>query len=556
MKMIFLRRIERPLVNDKRRQNCSYNVSMTNPSSANRQIARAAGTVMVAFVLSNLANLASLILNATRFGAQAEMDAFWAANRVCETIFTLMAGGALGSAFIPTFAGLLAKGERQMAWRLASALANLILLALSAAALLAAIYAPWVVRHLLASGFANDPATESLTVSLLRLMLPSAVIFGLSGLVMGILNAHQVFFIPALTPALYRLGMVFGVLVLAPSMGIYGLAWGVVIGASLHLLLQLPGLWRLQGSYTPGLGLALPEVRQVFWLMGPRVFGVAVVQLNFWVNTNLASYMAEGSLAALNWGLTMMLMPQAVIAQAVATAALPTLAAQYALGKLDQVRASLAASLRAILLLALPASLGLILLRQPVVALMMQYGNFDAQSTQMVAWALLWYSAGLVGHCVVEILARAFYALHDTKTPVLVGSAAMGLNVGLSLLLAEWFRRLGLLPHGGLALANSLATGLEALALLWLIQRRLQGLGGRAVWNATVQAALATAGMGLALAGWLRLMQDRSPLLEALGGVVVGGAVYAGLVYLLRVDEARTLTRILAQRLSRIRHGG
>jgi putative peptidoglycan lipid II flippase len=512
---------------------------VTDSAIANRQIARAAGTVMIAFILSNLANLVSLVLNATHFGTHAEMDAFLAANRVSETLFVLMAGGALGSAFIPMFAGMLARGERNESWKLASAIANLVLVILILAAVLAAIFARPLVRYVLAPGFSRQPALETMTVNLLRLMLPSAVLFGISGLVMGILNSHQVFFIPALTPAMYRLGMIFGVLVLAPRLGIYGLAWGVLLGAALHLALQIPSLLKLRGSYFPTLGLHLPAVREVAWLMGPRVFGVAVVQLNFWVNNNLASRMAEGSVTGIGWGLTMMLMPQAVIAQAVATAAMPTMAAQYALGKLDDVRRSLAASLRGILLLALPASLGLILLRQPIVALLMQYGKFDTHSTQLISWALLWYAAGLVGHCVVEILARSFYALHDTKTPVLVGVVAMGLNVLFSLLFSALFDQLGWMPHGGLALANSLATALEMVGLLVLIRRRLSGLEGRSVLVLTIQAAGATTAMVLALWGWFALTAGRPAWMVAVGGLILGGGVYGLAVLATGVKEAR-----------------
>src|SRR4030066_414417 len=340
--------------------------------SANRQIARSAGKVMIALLLSNVANLVSLILNATTFGTQADMDAFVAANRVSETLFVLMAGGALGSAFIPTFTGLLTRGERNPAWKLASAIANLVLVVLILAAILAAIFAQPLVHYVLAPGFASNPAQEALTVNLLRIMLPSAVIFGRSGLGMGLLNSHKVFFIPALTPAMYRLGSIFGVLVLSPKMGIFGLAWGVLIGACLHLLLQLPSLIKLKGSYFPTFGLKMVDVRQVGLLMLPRVFGVAVVQLNFWVNTHLASRMSEGSVTGITWGLTMMLMPQAIIAQSVAMAALPTLSTQFAQGKIDDLRTSLAASLRGILFFAIPASIGMILLRQPIVALMLQ----------------------------------------------------------------------------------------------------------------------------------------------------------------------------------------
>jgi putative peptidoglycan lipid II flippase len=517
--------------------------------SANRQIARSAGKVMIALLLSNLTNLASLIINATTFGTSPEMDAFLAANRVSETLFNLMAGGALGSAFIPTFTGLLTKGQRNPAWKLASAIANLLLVILIAAAALAAIFAQPLVHYLLAPGFANDPAQEALTVNLMRIMLPSAVIFGVSGLVMGILNSHQKFFIPALTPAMYRLGMIFGVLFLTPKMGIYGLAWGVMIGACLHLLLQVPSLIGLKGSYIPTLGLQMADVRQVALLMAPRVFGAAVVQLNFWVNTNLASRMAEGSVTAITWAFTIMLLPQAIIAQSVATAALPTLSGQYALGRLGELRSSLAASLRGILLLAIPATLGLILLRQPITALLLQYGKFTEASTQLISWALLWYAAGLVGHCVVEILARAFYSMHDTKTPVLVGAAAMGLNVALSLLLSSWFARIGWMPHGGLALANSIATALEATSLWVLMRRRLGGIEGNRVLKGTSQAVLATAAMVLVVLGWLRLVGERQAWLVGGGGVVIGGLVYCLVVLGLKVPEVRSLIDIIRRRL-------
>ena len=504
---------------------------------------------MVALILSNLTNLVSLILMGTTFGTEGEMDAFLAANRVSETLFVLMAGGALGSAFIPTFTGLLTQEKRDLAWKLASAVANLVLLALTLAAVLAAIFAQPLVRYVLAPGFAQNPALEALTVSLLRVMLPSAVIFGISGLVMGILNSHQKFFIPALTPALYRLGMIFGVIFLAPQIGIFGLAWGVVIGAILHLVSQIPSLLRLKGWYLPTLGLNLPEVREVGLLMAPRLFGVAVVQLNFWVNTRLASSMTEGSVTSISWALTIMLMPQAIIAQAVATAALPTLSAQYALGKMGELRASLAASLRGILFLALPAALGLILLRQPIVALMLEYGKFDERSTQMVSWALLWYAVGLVGHCIVEIFSRSFYALHDTKTPVIVGVLVMALNIGLSIFFAAWFERLGWMPHGGLALANSIATGLEAVVLWILMRRRLDGIEGRRISLGAAQATLGAGVMGIALWMWLHLAGTVATWMVALGGVLLGGLIYGMMLSILRVSEIQSLLGMVRRRL-------
>jgi putative peptidoglycan lipid II flippase len=477
------------------------------------------------------------------------MDAFLAANQVSETLFILMAGGALGSAFIPTFTGLLTKGEHNSAWRLASAIANLLMVGTIIAACVAAIFARPLVLYVLAPGFANNPEQLSLTVNLLLLMLPTVIIFSISGLAMGILNSNQRFFIPALTPAMYRLGMIFGVLFLTPSMGIYGLAYGVLMGACLHLILQLPSLLRLKGSYTPTFGLKIPDVRQVGILMAPRIFGQAVVQLNAWVNVRLASSMVAGSVTSVKWGFTLMLLPEALIAQSVATAALPTLSAQFALGKPEELRNSLATSLRGILLLAIPASLGLLLLRQPIVALMMQYGNFTASDTQLISWALLWYAVGLVGHCIVEIMARTFYAMHDTKTPVLVGAVVMGLNVGLSLLLSGWFGRLGWLPLGGLALANSIATGLEAGTLWFFMRRRLNGLEGQRVLKGTGQAILSAAIMALVLLGWLGLTHERQAWLVGGGGVLVGGLAYGLSVLIMRVPEVQAAFNLVRRRL-------
>lgn len=506
---------------------------------------------MLAFVFSQLVGLARSILVAGRFGASIELDAFLAANRVSETLFLLVAGGALGSAFIPKFTEFLVRDDRAAAWKLASAVGNLVLLVLSALAALTALFAPQVVRYVLAPGFSANPAQFALTVELLRIQLAASVLFGLGGLVVGILNSRQVFLVPALTPAMYQAGIIFGVLVLSPQMGIHGLAWGVVLGAGLYLGLQIPVLLKQNGFYQFTLGLGNQAVGEVMRLMGPRLLGVAVVQANFWVNIWLASQMAPGSVTGLSYAFALMLMAQAAIAQSIATAAMPTLAAQFALGKMDELRASLAASLRGVLLLSVPASVGLILLRVPLVSLLYQRGQFDAQAVQVVAWALLWYAAGLVGHAVLEILARAFYALHDTRTPVLVGSVAMTLNVIFSFTFAGIFGRAGLMPHGGLALANSLATALEAIVLLILMRRRLGGLNGAQVSSGLFQAMAASAVMTAGLAVSKPLTEDWNLSLLALGGMALGGSLYALACVLLRVPELSALASALRRRLGR-----
>ena len=520
-----------------------------NASNANRQIARAAGTVMIAILFGQLAGLARGILVARAFGASAELDAFFAANRVSETLFLLVAGGALSSAFLPTFAGFLARDEKDFAWRLASSIGNTVTLTLSLLAALLAFFAPQVVRYALAPGLSTDPEIFSLTIALLRIQLVSAILFGLGGLIVGILNAHQIFLIPALTPAAYQLGIIFGAVFLAPFMGIYGLAWGVVIGAALYLLLQIPILLKQNGKYSFTFGWDNSSVREVILLMAPRLLGVAVVQLNFWVNTWLASNMESGSVTGLYYGFSLMIMAQAAIAQSVAIAALPTFSAQHALGKVDEMRGALAASLRGVTLLALPASVGLILLREPLIAALYQRGAFDDHSVNLVAWALLWYAAGLVGHSIMEILTRAFYAQHDTFTPVVIGSIAMGLNVAFSFLFSALFQQIGWMPHGGLALANSLATALEASVLFIVMRKRLNGLEGKFIAKGFSITTLVACGMAVSLFFWLRLADGTNHWVSALGGVVIGGGVYFALAWLLKMPELQSVIQALRRRI-------
>jgi putative peptidoglycan lipid II flippase len=516
--------------------------------SANRQIARASGIVMLGYVLSTAAGLAAQILISRAFGTTSELDAYFAANRVPEFLFTIISGGALASAFLPTFARFLTRGDKGGAWALASSIINLVVIVLGLLSGLAALFAPGIVR-LLAPGF-SDTGQIQLTTSLLRVMLLSPLIFGVSGLLMATLNAHQHFIFPALAPASYRLGQILGVLLLAKRMGIFGLAWGTVIGAALHLLVQLPAFFKLRPRLGFTLGLHLPAVHEVGRLLAPRLLGVAVVQLNFIVNTIIASGQPEGSLAALTIAFTLMIMPQAVIAQAVAVASLPTFSAQVARGEWDALRNSVGSALRGVLYLALPASIGLMMLRTPLVTLLLERGLFDTRSTDLVAWALLWYAAGLVFHSLLEVVVRAFYAQYDTRTPVIVTTVAMSLNIALSLLLAGIFSRAGLPPHGGLALANSTATALETSTLLVLLSRRMGGLDMGRLRKGLLATVGGSSLMALGLWVWLRLTGGAAAWLQGGLGVILGLGAYWVLSWVLGAPEARRLPGMLLRRRS------
>jgi len=509
-------------------------------NSSHRQIARAAGIVMAAFVASRLLGLARDVVIAARLGTSDAADAYWAAFRIPDTIYVLIAGGALASAFIPTFAGYLARDDREGAWRLASGVINLLLVATVVAAVLAEFFAP-SLTFALAPDF--GPEKYALAVTLVRVLLICPVIFGVSGLMMGVLNAQQQFFLPGLAPSAYNVGIILGAWLLIPRLGPMGAAIGAVVGALLHLLVQLPGLVRCGMRYMPVLSLRDPGVRRVLWLMGPRVFGLAVVQINFLVETNLASRLGTGAVAALNYAWRVMLLPQGVFAQGVATAAFPTFAEQAARGQTDAMREALAATLRAIFFVAIPAAVGLFVLRVPLIQALFERGKFMGTSTEAVALALMFYAPGLVAHSGIEIVTRAFYALHDTRTPVYIGVVAMLANLALSLSL------IGPMQIAGLALANSIAAFVELALLLLLIRPRVGGLGGAKTWIALSKATLSALAMAVVVVSFLGFATVPGAILRAGIGVGIGGVVYTLALLLVGADEVRLVTRMILRRV-------
>lgn len=520
---------------------------MSESKDITSRLARSALVLAFAMVFSQLIGLLSKSVIGSVFGASAEVDAFLASNRLTETLFNLVAGGALGSAFVPTFSALLDQDNRKGAWRLASNVANIITAVLIFLCILGYIFAPQIVRYILVPGFSlNDPALQILTVKLLRIQLPSVVVFGVSGLIMGILNANQHFLLPGLAPAMYQIGILAGVLFLSKPFGIEGLAIGALLGSCLHFIVQFPQMLRLrEKSYSSSFGLKDPNVREVIKLMIPRQIGASAVQLNFLINNYIASYLAAGSISALSWGLSLMLMPQAAIAQSVATVSLPLFSVQAARGEMVEMRNALASALRLVLVLAIPASLGLILLGHPIVSLIFERRAFTPQMTQMVSWALVWYGAGLVGHCIVEVVSRAFYAMHDTKTPVIILFIAMGLNMAMSIGFSFLFKSLGWMEHGGLALANSIATALEMTALLFFMRRRLHGLDGKRLWKAVMTSSVSAVVMGCAIEIWIMFGSNLSLTILVLIGAILGIVVYGVMCWLFRIEETTLIKRMI-----------
>ncbi|HQE92410.1 MAG TPA: murein biosynthesis integral membrane protein MurJ [Anaerolineae bacterium] len=511
-----------------------------------RHVARAAILVMAAFAVSRILGLVRQIVFGHYFGTGAAMDAYVAAQRIPEAIFFVVAGGALGSAFIPMFTGRLARGETESAWKLASAVINILLIVLVPLSLLCIAFAPWLVRTLIAP--ALPAAVQAQVAVLMRVMLLSTAIFGVSGVVMGILNAHQHFLLPAIAPILYNLALIGGGIWGGETgLGPLGPAIGTVVGALAHLLIQVPGLIRYGAHYAPIVGRGDPGVMEVGRLMAPRVLGVAATQVNMLVTNNLASHLGAGAIAALEYAWLIVLLPQGVFAQAVGTAVFPTFAEQAARGETDALRRTLMLMLRVIVAVTLPAAVGLMTLGRPIIAVVFQRGEFDAASTQAVAWALTFYAVGLVGLSAIEVLARAFYALHDTWTPALAALLSVALNLALGLTLPSLFTALGGAAHGGLALASALAFTVQMAVLLVLVYRRIGGFDGRGLAGQALRVLLASVGMGVALLGWMRVAPD-GVLVQSLGGVAVGVIVYVGLALALRVEELKQVARMVLRK--------
>ncbi|MEW6232984.1 MAG: murein biosynthesis integral membrane protein MurJ [Chloroflexota bacterium] len=502
-------------------------------------LATAALIIMAAFVLSRVLGLAREMVIGNLFGTTRELDAYRAAFLLPDIIFQLIAGGALGSAFIPTFTGYIAKGREDEAWRLASGVFNLALASLTAAALAVAALADGLVP-LVVPGF--EPQAQHLTAQLVRIMLFSPVLAGLSGIVMGILNSYQHFTLPALAPVIYNLSIIGGAFALAPRWGVKGLAVSVAVGAGLHLLIQVPELLRRRLRYRPTFALDHPGVREVGRLMLPRVVGLAAVQVNFLVNNILASGLSAGRLSALTYAWQLTTLPWGIFAMAISTAVFPTLAAQVARDEKDELGRTLSISLRTILYLTIPAGIGLLVLREPIIALLFQRGEFTPESTQLTAWALLFYAPGLFALAATEIITRAFYALHDTRTPVTVAVITVATNILLSIILVR------MLSQGGLALAATIANTGETVALVLLIRRRLAGIDEHGLARSVARSLAASLAMGLFL-WWLSSTASIHLYLARFSGLFVfvtvaialGGGLYLLLTLLLGSEEIRRI---------------
>jgi putative peptidoglycan lipid II flippase len=477
------------------------------------------------------------VIGAQFAGEPRELDAYLAAFRIPDTIFNLLVAGALSSAFIPVFTSYLAKEREEEAWRVGSSVMNAMLVALVALSVVIWVAAPFLVP-LMVPRF--DPDQLALTTDLTRLMLLSPIFMGLSSLFTGILNSYRQFLSPASAPLVYNATIILFALFASPFLGIHALAYGVVAGAAMMWLIQVPELTFRRTRYALAFDLTHPGVREIAQLAWPRTLAIAAVQVVLFVDVNLASRMPPGSLTALVYAFQLVLLPLGVFSIAISAAVFPTLSRYASLGQPARMRDALEQAIRWILFLTLPTAIVMIVLRRPIVHLLFQYGEFGEEAREATALAFLFYSLGLTGHALVQILARAYYATKDTTTPLIMTVTSIVVNVALAILLAPG------LGINGLALANSIATLAEAALLLFVLAPRARlrfvGLG-----LSTLRHLAASLSMGVAMFVFIRftnipldLALDPPKLLLLLQttiAIAFGFAVYIVTSSLFRVSE-------------------
>lgn len=429
---------------------------------------------------------------ASHFGAGDVLDAYFAAFKVPDLIFNLLILGALSSAFIPIFTEYIKKngGDKKEAWGVVNSLVNLGVIILAIILLLAAVFAPMLV-HVIAPGF--EPDKQMIVINLMRVMLLSPLFFGLSNLAGGILNSFKNFLAYALAPIVYNLGIIIGVIYLVPLYGYIGLAYGVVLGAIMHMLIQLPGVFAFGYRYRLHIDLKHPALRKIAVLMVPRTLGIAVSQINIVINTIIASTLAVGSVAVFNLADNLQSLPISIFGISFAVAIFPTLAEKYSLQKLDEFKDDFVQVFRQITFLVIPMMVLYWLLRAQIVRLVLGAGEFGWEDTRFTVSVLAFFTFGMIAYALIPLLARSFYALQDTKTPLITGVVALVVNVTLALILIQYLNVVGL--AASLSVAGLINMGL----LIFFLNKRLKGLPWRGIGlmvMKVVGAALVMGGIG------------------------------------------------------------
>jgi putative peptidoglycan lipid II flippase len=527
-----------------------------SPPAASPQLARSAGVIGAATMTSRVLGLIRDQVLAFLFGAGDHMDAYNIAFRIPNLVRDLFAEGAMSAAFVPTFTRTLTNEGRERAWRLGSLVVNALLLATGLIVAAGMVFAEPITTAF-AGAYAEVPGKLELTTSLTRIMFPFLALVAVATALMGMLNSLHRFFVPAISPAMFNVGSIVCTIGLAPVMPLVGLpvivapAIGVLVGGLLQMAVQWPSLHREGYRYQPVLDFRDEGLRHVLVLMGPGVVGLAAVQINLLVNSILATGEGTSAVSALNYAFRLMYLPIGIFGVSIATAVVPTLSRHAAKDNAAGMRETVSSGLRMMLMLNVPATVGLVVLATPIVSLIFEHGAFTPAHTAATAAALTFYAPGLVGYSAVKIAVPSFYSLRDSRTPVVVSAVTVVLNVVLNITLVR------VIGFTGLALGTAVSAIFNASTLLWRLRSRLGGVDEGRVMGSFARIGAASLVMGAAawatdaaVAAWL---PSRS---TAVMGLRVGSSIAVAVIVLdlaARLLRAQEFNEARAMVLARLR---
>jgi putative peptidoglycan lipid II flippase len=544
------------------------------------RLARSAGLISIATMASRLLGVAREMVLARVFGASADpsMDAFNVAFRVPNLVRDLFAEGAMTAAFVPTFTRTLNTQGRDAAWRLGNLVINALLVVTTVVVVLGILFAEPITRLIAATdistpllrmlgfataqppaaGFAAVEGKLALTVQLTQIMMPFLTTIAVAVAMMGMLNSLHRFFVPALSPAMFNVATIvcaFALVPFMPGIGlppIAGIAIAAVLGGLGQVAVQWPSLRREGFRYRPVLDFADPGLREILRLMGPGTLGLAAVQINVVVNTSLAATQEQGAVSWLQYAFRLMYLPIGLFGVSIATAALPDISRQAGDTDKSAMRSTISSGLRMMLMLNVPATVGLIVLAHPIVELLLEHGRFTSHDTAATAAALMFYAPGLLGYSAVKIASPSFYALRDSRTPVVISMASVGLNLLLNLALVQ------VMGFRGLALGTAISAIFNALVLLALLGQRIGGLDGKRVTIALTKILAASAVMGAAAFGTSQWLIGALPgedwhlrLIQVFGAIGAGVVSLVAAARLLGITELKTAMDRVVTRIAR-----
>lgn len=529
------------------------------PAARSREtgLAHAAGVVSLATLASRLLGLIREQVFAAFFGAGLAVDAFQVAFRIPNLLRDLFAEGAMSAAFVPTLTRVHETEGREAAMRLANLVINFLVVTVSAICLLGIVFADNIVP-LMAPGFGQVPGKLELTTQMTRIMTPFLLLVALAAAVMGVLNTRRVFFIPAIAPTMLNLALIasgFLIAPICPRFGlepIVGMAFGVLLGGLGQLLIQVPALWAQGFRWRPEISFRDPGVLRIVTLMAPAAIGLAATQVNIFVNTFLASLLPQGSVSWLNYAYRLMQLPIGLFGVAIATVTLAEVSRHAARREMPELKRTISFSLRFGLFLTLPATMILIALAHPIVALLYQHGRFTPDDSWQTAQALWGYAVGLSAFSAVRVLVPVYYSLGMTRIPVTISFVTIAINVVLNIMLMEP------LQHRGLALATSISSVLNFVLLFEVLRRKIGPMGGRAlsrsagkIFLASLLAALAAFAAAWEVESWLGLTSVIARMAVVGSGISAATAVYLAAVFALRIEESAPFFAFMARFLRR-----